>query len=488
MPLPRSISARHLALVGACLAASCTLLESAPETGDEEARTVFEDLIARGQPVGTSPEDFDDPGGNAFDRAADEYADVPVPSLEEPDDLDAFSDLVAAATVPEDPPINPYLEFGQNIIWYPLREGETERLIMKPYTFPKGSGKMVFDLLQSYATFPIHAAVQDGAFGEAGPQPSGTVLLDFRPDFSVESYANPRTAGLAAPSSVAISDVLFVTANAQQLLEVEHFLDIFAADVRQIEIEAKIVEVRTFDSLDLGVRPVDENTPIFGVSNPGTFVNGVSYNFPNSVDAAEALFGLGAVFDGVTFNAVLEAVASFENVQIISRPKVAVREGARADIVNITRIPFYRVTQVNAAGVPTTTLDYQDIGVQMYVIPRVVGRNTVTLNIDIEASQSGGSSVSFVAAGTTITVPEISKRNARTIVRLEPGQAVILGGLISERKVQREKKVPFLGDIPILGQLFKSEVDSKEITNVLFFIRPRILEGADFNSPYEYEE
>ena len=482
MALTCFIPASYLALVGACLASSCTLLDPAPETGDEEARTVFEDLIARGQPVGTTPEEFDDPDGNAFDRAADEYADVPGP---EPDDLDAFSDLVAAATVPEDPPINPYLEFGQNIIWYPLREGETERLIMKPYTFPKGSGKMVFDLLQSYATFPIHAAVKDGAFGEAGPQPSGTVLLDFRPEFSVESYANPRTAGLAAPNSVAISDVLFVTANAQQLLEVEHFLDIFAADVRQIEIEAKIVEVRTFDALDVGVGPVDENTPIFGVSNPGTLVNGVGYNFPNSVDAAEALFGLGAVFDGVTFNAVLEAVASFENVQIISRPKVAVREGARADIVNITRIPFYRVTQVNAAGVPTTTLDYQDIGVQMYVIPRVVGRNTVTLNIDIEASQSGGSSVSFVAAGTTITVPEISKRNARTIVRLEPGQAVILGGLISERKVKREKKIPLLGDIPILGQLFKSKVDSKEITNVLFFIRPRILEGADFNSPYE---
>ena len=207
---------------------------------------------------------------------------------------------------------------------------------------------------------------------------------------------------------MAISDVLFVTAAADQLAEVEHFIDLFAAEVRQIEIEAKIVEVTTREALDLGVKPVDPSTPVFGFPNPGTFVNQIDFSFANSTDASKALFQLGAVFDGVTFNAVLEAVASFENVSIISRPKVAVREGGRADIVNITRIPFYRVTQVNAAGVPTTTLDYQDIGVQMYVIPRVVGRNTVTLNIDIEASQSGGSSVSFVAAGTTITVPEIS--------------------------------------------------------------------------------
>ena len=95
----RFIPARYLALVGACLASSCTLLDPAPETGDEEARTVFEDLIARGQPVGTTPEEFDDPEGNAFDRAADEYADIPGPATDEPDDLDAFSDLVAAATV-----------------------------------------------------------------------------------------------------------------------------------------------------------------------------------------------------------------------------------------------------------------------------------------------------------------------------------------------------------------------------------------------------
>ena len=69
-------------------------------------------------------------------------------------------------------------------------------------------------------------------------------------------------------------------------------------------------------------------------------------------------------------------------------------------------------------------------------------------------------------------------------MRLEPGQAVILGGLISERTVERETKVPLLGDIPILGALFRSKLTSKEQTNVLFFIRPRILEGSDLNSPF----
>lgn len=507
--MQRAFRASLAVLAG--LMASCVFGgDAAPdESGvpDRRARTVFEELISRGERPTSGIEDFGELNASPFERVAAEYADAspdgkpPAGTSGEPgdgaapesaDELDAFADLVdAAAQAPIEPPINPYVEFGQNLIWYPLRDGDTERLIMKPYTFPAGSGKKIFELFKTYASFPIYAAVQDGAIDpELGEQPQGTVLFDLREGFSVESYSNPRgdnggTGGLRTPESVALSDVLFVTATANDLGDVEHFIDMFAADVRQIEIEAKIVEVTTRESLDLGVRPVNDNTPIFGLPNPGSFVNEIDFSFANSVDATEALFQLGAVFDGVTFNAILEAVSSFETVSIISRPKVAVREGARADIVNVTRIPFYGVQGINAAGVPNLTLEYQDVGVQMFVIPRVIGRDTVILNIDIEASQFTGTAVSFAVGNQTISVPQISKRNARTIVRLEPGQAVILGGLISESTVERTSQIPLLGNIPILGMLFRNKLTSKEQTNVLFFIRPRILEGSDVNSPFE---
>ena len=474
---------------------------------ERKAQSMFEDLLSRGQTPPAGVEAFDDEA--AFAGVEEAYADDPAPARPAPevpselpvepepgsapteedalgagDELDLFTDLVEEAEL-ADPPLNPYLEFGQNIIWYELRDGDTERLIMKPYTFPGGTGAKIFSLLQSYGDFSIFAAVKDGAIPEGlGAQPEDAVLLDLREGFSVEAYSDPRSPGLKAPQSVALSDVLFVTAAAKQLSEVEHFIDLFAAEVRQIEIEAKIVEVTTRDALDLGVKPVDAATPIFGFPNPGTFVNQIDFSFANSTDASEALFQLGAVFDGVTFNAVLEAVASFENVSIISRPKVAVREGGRADIVNVKRIPFYNVTAISASGIPTTSLQFQDVGVQMYVVPRVIGRDTVILNIDIEASQSTGTAVSFTVGESVIAVPEISRRNARTVVRLEPGQAVILGGLISQRTVLRETKIPFVGDIPVLGALFRSKLESKEQTNVLFFIRPRLLEGSDLNSPF----
>ena len=506
-----------LVLLSSCLGGGSDSLER-----DRKAQSMFEDLLTRGQNAPAGVESFDDEA--AFEGVEAAYMDDPIadypsagaaaagggtapgpevappvgpelPSeaggedevptgVAEGDELEFLSGLVEEAA-PADPPLNPYLEFGKNIIWYELRDGDTERLIMKPYTFPGGTGSKIFSLLQSYGAFTLFAAVKDGAMPEgSGPQPQDTVLLDLREGFSVEAYSDPRGSGLRAPQSIALSDVLFVTAAAKQLGEVEHFIDLFAAEVRQIEIEAKIVEVTTRDSLDLGVKPVDPSTPVFGFPNPGTFVNQIDFSFANSTDASKALFQLGAVFDGVTFNAVLEAVASFENVSIISRPKVAVREGGRADIVNVKKIPFYNVTAISASGIPTTSLQFQEVGVQMYVVPRVIGRDTVILNIDIEASQSTGTAVSFTVGDSVISVPEISKRNARTVVRLEPGQAVILGGLISERTVTRESKVPLVGDIPVLGALFRSKLKSKEQTNVLFFIRPRILEGSDLNSPF----
>jgi type II secretory pathway component GspD/PulD (secretin) len=87
--------------------------------------------------------------------------------------------------------------------------------------------------------------------------------------------------------------------------------------------------------------------------------------------------------------------------------------------------------------------------------------------------------------GQAITNPIIGRRGAKTIVYLEPGQAVILGGLISERTVDDVNKVPILGDVPLLGPLlFRSTYKRKELQNVLFFLRPRILQGSDLHTEF----
>lgn len=372
----------------------------------------------------------------------------------------------------EDVPNNPYLEFGERIIVY------EDGLIMKPYPFPTGVGAKIDDLLRRYGNFKVH----DPASGES--QPLDAVAFDFKEDWIVESWSDPRSASLDAGNPIALGDMLFVTAAPELMRDVENFINLFAATVRQIEIEAKIVEVTTTDSFDVGLSPVDENTPMFQFGD-GTFVRDINFSYPAAVDPA-ALFTMSSVHDSLTFNAVLEAVAGLENVSLISRPKVAVREGARAEIQNTKEIPFFDITSVTDSGGFNANLEYREVGVQMYVIPRVVGTQTVVLNIDIEASQETGTAVTVVnSEGDALTNPIISIRKAKTLVRLEPGQAVILGGLISERTVERERGVPLLMEIPWIGNVFKSTSRLKEQTNVLFFIRPRILEGSDVNRPFE---
>ena len=159
------------------------------------------------------------------------------------------------------------------------------------------------------------------------------------------------------------------------------------------------------------------------------------------------------------------------------------REGGRADIANTTKIPYLDITGISntSGGGFNAKVSYEEVGTKLYVVPRVVGTDTVALSIDVEASQRTGEEPIVVNTLTAeeVTVPVLSLRTARTTVYLQPGQAVILGGLITERSVDRVRKVPILGDIPLLQVLFRSKFTSKEQTNVLFFIRPRILQGSD---------
>ena len=221
----------------------------------------------------------------------------------------------------------------------------------------------------------------------------------------------------------------------------------------------------------------------------GSLIHSVDFSLGNTVDVGEAIFGVSAVFDGVQFNALLEMISTDESASIISQPKVAVREGARAELVEVTQVPVMKLNAISADGQFTWNVTFRDVGVQLYVVPHVVGNDTIILNVDTEVSQITGTAATFIltdpsGSTSTVGVPEVATRRATTTVRLDAGQGLVIGGLISERILQREKKVPLLGDIPLLGNIFKSQYQVLERTDVLFFIYPRILQGIDLSSDF----
>jgi general secretion pathway protein D len=467
-----------LATAAGCKSSST---DSAAKQKPPLSKESFDELIATGalRPVDA----ITDEGalkGAAPDTDAEAFARAAAKLRESRKQDTPPSEPATSEPKPGTPPAsgeNPYLLFGKRIQVYP-----ESGLIMKPYPLRVGSGKQMLQLLQTYGSFPLW---QPGGAAQTADQ----VRVDLYEKFDQELFNNLRISPPPADTPLPVADWIVVVASAARLEEVESFINIFAAAVPQIEIEAKIVEVSLTNQLDLGATPVDNATPIFGFPSGG-FVKSLDYNLPNTAGAINGLLTIGAVQDGVQFNAVLQALATFENVSIISKPTIAVREGGRASIENTVKIPTYAVTGIQTSSQFAATLNYEEVGIKLYVIPRVIGTQTVALNIDIEASAQSGTSVTFTVPpagdnpGYTITNPTLSKRAAQTVVYLQPGQAVILGGLISERTVDEEKKVPLLGDIPLLGYLFKSTLKRKEQTNVLFFLRPRILQGTDLNREF----
>ena len=139
---------------------------------------------------------------------------------------------------------------------------------------------------------------------------------------------------------------------------------------------------------------------------------------------------------------------------------------------------------INATGTITTSLAYQNIGVTLDVTPSLIGTDKILLQIMIEESQRVGDAVTLDTGAGLVDTPIMSTRKATTEVLLRPDQAVILGGLISERHTEKEQGVPILKDIPILGYLFKSKVTQKEEATLMFFIRPRILGGTDLTQDF----
>ena len=450
---------RALAGAALCLAAAaCLAAGDRPQESRErreQTLQLLEELIQQGTL-------------NPVDSMEDPFSEIQPDMGSTPEEVEAAERAAHSEPGPAiPPPFNPWSEFGPRILWNADRG-----LVTKPFTLPPSNSEGVETLIKTYGGFTLY----DPA---TGPQTATTVRFDLKLGFDHEWLAtNLRGTPADKGESVPLLDWLIVTASPENLREVEYFIDTFVASPPQIEIEAKIVEWVIRDSFDMGAR--------FSADLPDKlFFEDIAFAFPNVEGSQEFFTSLGAVKNGVVYEGLIELLATFENVSIVSRPKVAVREGTKAMIQATDRIPYVEVTGVNSTGGLSTRLAFQEVGVRMFVTPRLAGTNQIALEIDVEASQQTGSIVTATTStGEELTVPRLVNRKAQTQVYLRPGQAVILGGLVTDRTVDVQRKVPILGDLWGIGALFRSTFKSTEKVQVLFFIRPRILQGADLSREF----
>ncbi len=184
----------------------------------------------------------------------------------------------------------------------------------------------------------------------------------------------------------------------------------------------------------------------------------------------EALGGATGMMLGVVKNdwgAILQAVKSDSNSNILATPSITTLDNQESSFIVGEEIPVKTTTSPGQGGTnPFTTLDRIEVGIKLKVTPQINEGNAVKLTIEQEVSGRNGD-----IEGN----PIVSKREIKTTVLADDGATVVLGGLIDEDVQQSEAKVPLLGDIPVLGALFRSTSSSKRKRNLMVFIKPTIM-------------
>jgi general secretion pathway protein D len=341
----------------------------------------------------------------------------------------------------------------------------------------------------------ITAAAQGGAGGAGGaggtgpappPIPQGAV------DRSIGIWAEPET------------NALVVTAPPKIMRSVMAIVDRLDIRRAQVLVEAILVEMSGDKSMDLGINWVVADTdggndlPAGGFNQPvdgvgiGEVIAGV--RDPDSITSFPRGLTLGVgqlVENGTSWAALIRALNGIANTNIIATPSVVTLDNEEAEIKIAQEVPFITgqfTTDATGGGVnnPFQTVTREEVGNILKITPQINEGDSVALKISQEASSLASSSQQ-VSTTDLIT----NKRTITTKVLVEDGGIIVLGGLISDEVRESKQQVPFLGSIPLIGELFKTRSVDKVKTNLMVFIRPRILrDGVDAmietNAKYNY--
>ncbi|WP_226646358.1 type II secretion system secretin GspD [Microbulbifer variabilis] len=250
-------------------------------------------------------------------------------------------------------------------------------------------------------------------------------------------------------------------------------------DVRraQVLIEAIIVEVNEETNNKLGISWItgDENA-VAGWNNlPSEDADGNINPFSLPY---ESLTGVNALhlgyLSGTDLRVAVNALASAGNTNILSTPTIMALDNEEAEILVGQNVPFITGEQLlsGSNGDPFTTIQREDIGTTLKVTPRVNNNNSVTLEIEQKVENLLSAAVDTAVGASDIIT---SKREIRTKVLIDDGAILVLGGLIEDKVTDNEEKVPLLGDIPGIGRLFRNTTKKVTKTNLMVFLKPKIL-------------
>ncbi len=305
------------------------------------------------------------------------------------------------------------------------------------------------------------------------------------------------------------TNALVITATPKVMRNLMSVIDKLDIRRAQVLVEAIIVDVDLSKSASLGV-----NWAVYGQGS--TAVPAAAFNSPvNGTSIADVvelvaspttalangtalptggILGVGRVAsNGLNFGALLSAIRSDTNSNVVATPSTVTTDNQEATLKVASEVPFLTgqftsTGSSNSSVTPFQTIQREEVGTILKITPQInEGGAAVMLKIDLESS-----SVVPKDAGPEGAVDlTTNKRTVSTRVLIEDGGIVVLGGLTNADYSRQETRVPFLGAIPVLGQLFKTRSGSADRTDLMVFIRPKILRtdeqsAIETNTKYNY--
>ena len=179
---------------------------------------------------------------------------------------------------------------------------------------------------------------------------------------------------------------------------------------------------------------------------------------------------------GNDYQATLRAIATAGKTEILSRPSILARNNQPATITVGQSVPLITNVRYDNFGNAINSVEYTDVGIILRVTPFISNDGMVEMIVSPEISSLTDQTVP-IAQG--VSVPVIAKRSADTVVVTPDGHPVIIGGMMQNNKTAGESKIPLLGDIPLIGNLFKRQARNSSKTELLIFLTPHIVQAPE---------
>ncbi len=311
-----------------------------------------------------------------------------------------------------------------------------------------------------------------------------------------------------------VTNSLIVSATTRYLPQIDDLIEKLDHRNPMVVIQLMIVEVTLSDLDEFGAEFGLQDSLLFqrGIPTPGFNFNNLplgnvtaGVNTENTAGQGLTSFGVGRTsgaggVGGLVLSASSESVSlliralqSSQRAQILSRPQIQTMDNQPAFVQVGARVARVQGQTVTNNNVTQDVIDV-NVGILLGVTPRVTPDGMVVMEIDAEKSEVGpaatGTVIGTDSFGNAIISPQILTNLAQTTITARSGQTVILGGLISHTSGESTRRVPYLGDVPVLGRLFRFDSTSVERREVLFILTPYIMdpETPEVETNYNFRE